>query len=41
MKRFCFSILAGSFGKEKPRVLCHEQTCWAKNRRADFVDEWK
>ena len=30
-----------SFGKEKPRALCHEETCWAKNRRADFVDEWK
>ncbi|TMH76275.1 MAG: peptidoglycan-associated lipoprotein Pal [Betaproteobacteria bacterium] len=30
-----------SFGKEKPRALCHEQTCWAENRRADFVDEWK
>ena len=25
-----------SFGKEKPRALCHEQTCWAENRRADF-----
>jgi peptidoglycan-associated lipoprotein len=30
-----------SFGKEKPRALCDEQTCWAKNRRADFVDVWK
>jgi peptidoglycan-associated lipoprotein len=30
-----------SFGKEKPRALCHEERCWADNRRADFVDEWK
>jgi peptidoglycan-associated lipoprotein len=30
-----------SFGKEKPRALCHEESCWARNRRADFVDEWK
>ncbi len=30
-----------SFGKEKPRALCHEEKCWAQNRRADFVDTWK
>jgi len=30
-----------SFGKEKPRATCHEETCWAENRRADFVDAWK
>ena len=30
-----------SFGKEKPRALCHEENCWAENRRADFVDQWK
>lgn len=30
-----------SFGKEKPRALCHEEKCWAENRRADFVDVWK
>jgi peptidoglycan-associated lipoprotein len=30
-----------SFGKEKPRALCHEERCWAENRRADFVDERK
>jgi peptidoglycan-associated lipoprotein len=30
-----------SFGKEKPRALCHEERCWAENRRADFVHEWK
>lgn len=26
-----------SFGKEKPASLCHEETCWAENRRADIV----
>ena len=30
-----------SFGKEKPRAQCHDENCWAQNRRADFVDEWK
>jgi peptidoglycan-associated lipoprotein len=30
-----------SFGKEKPRERCHEERCWAENRRADFVDAWK
>jgi peptidoglycan-associated lipoprotein len=30
-----------SFGKEKPREPCHEERCWAQNRRADFVDAWK
>jgi peptidoglycan-associated lipoprotein len=30
-----------SFGKEKPRERCHEEKCWAENRRADFVDAWK
>jgi peptidoglycan-associated lipoprotein len=30
-----------SLGKEKPRALCHEESCWVENRRADFVDEWK
>jgi peptidoglycan-associated lipoprotein len=30
-----------SFGKEKPRELCHEERCWSENRRADFVDTWK
>ncbi len=30
-----------SFGKEKPRELCHEEKCWSENRRADFVDTWK
>jgi peptidoglycan-associated lipoprotein len=26
-----------SFGKEKPKSLCHEESCWAENRRADIV----
>jgi peptidoglycan-associated lipoprotein len=26
-----------SFGKEKPTSLCHEESCWAENRRADIV----
>ena len=26
-----------SFGKEKPKALCHEESCWAENRRADIV----
>lgn len=30
-----------SFGKEKPRALCHAEQCWSQNRRADFVDAWK
>lgn len=30
-----------SFGKEKPRALCHNDTCWSQNRRVDFVHEWK
>ncbi len=30
-----------SFGKEKPRALCHEEKCWSQNRRADTIDSWK
>ncbi len=30
-------IEAVSFGKEKPRTVCHEEKCWADNRRADFT----
>lgn len=26
-----------SFGKEKPKLLCHEESCWSENRRADIV----
>lgn len=29
-------IEAISFGKEKPRAVCHEEKCWAENRRIDF-----
>ena len=25
-----------SFGEEKPRSSCHEEKCWAENRRVDF-----
>jgi len=27
---------AVSYGKEKPRSLCHEEKCWQENRRVDF-----
>ena len=30
-----------SFGKSKPRALCHAERCWKENRRADFVDAWQ
>jgi len=30
-----------SFGKEKPRAQCHDETCWSENRRADLVHELK
>ncbi len=26
-----------SFGKEKPKATCHEESCWSQNRRVDFV----
>lgn len=26
-----------SFGEEKPRKDCHEESCWQENRRADVV----
>jgi peptidoglycan-associated lipoprotein len=31
-------IEATSFGKEKPRASCHEESCWSQNRRVDFVN---
>lgn len=34
-------IEAVSFGKEKPRALCHEEKCWADNRRVDFTYKLK
>lgn len=27
---------AVSYGKEKPRLACHEEKCWKENRRVDF-----
>ncbi len=30
-----------SFGKEKPRAACHDESCWSQNRRVDFVETWK
>lgn len=32
---------AVSFGKEKPRTACHEERCWAENRRVDFFYKLK
>ena len=26
-----------SFGEEKPRATCHEESCWQQNRRVDVV----
>jgi peptidoglycan-associated lipoprotein len=34
-------IEATSFGKEKPRAACHEESCWSQNRRVDFVNGGK
>lgn len=28
---------AVSYGKEKPRAICHEESCWQENRRVDFA----
>jgi len=30
-------IKTTSWGKEKPKLLCHEEKCWKENRRVDFV----
>ena len=30
-------IEATSFGSEKPKATCHDESCWSQNRRADFV----
>jgi len=30
-------IFTISFGEEKPLAKCHNETCWAINRRVDFV----
>ncbi len=34
-------VEATSFGKEKPRATCHDESCWSKNRRDDFVNALK
>lgn len=26
-----------SFGEEKPRLTCHDESCWKENRRVDFI----
>jgi len=26
-----------SLGKEKPKLSCHDESCWKENRRVDFV----
>lgn len=26
-----------SFGEEKPRAACHDESCWQENRRSDIV----
>lgn len=28
---------AVSYGKEKPKATCHEEKCWAEDRRVDFA----
>jgi peptidoglycan-associated lipoprotein len=30
-------IIVVSLGEEKPRRTCHEEQCWAENRRTDFI----
>ena len=30
-------IEAVSFGEEKPRATCHDESCWKENRRSDIV----
>lgn len=30
-------VEAISFGEEKPRAECHDESCWSQNRRSDFV----
>jgi len=34
-------IEAISYGKEKPRATCHQEKCWAQDRRVDFVESWQ
>ena len=30
-------VQAISFGEEKPRLTCHDESCWKENRRTDLV----
>jgi peptidoglycan-associated lipoprotein len=30
-------IHEASYGEEKPRATCHDESCWMQNRRVDFV----
>jgi peptidoglycan-associated lipoprotein len=30
-------VEAVSFGEEKPRATCSDESCWSQNRRADIV----
>lgn len=30
-------IRTTSYGKEKPKATCHDESCWKENRRVDFV----
>lgn len=30
-------IHEASYGEEKPRASCHDESCWKQNRRVDFV----
>jgi len=30
-------VEAVSFGEEKPRAECHDESCWSQNRRTDFL----
>ena len=32
-------VEATSFGKEKPRATCNDESCWSQNRRDDFVNK--
>ena len=30
-------VKAMSYGESKPRLTCHDESCWKENRRVDFV----
>ena len=32
-------VEATSYGKEKPRATCNDESCWSQNRRDDFVNK--